>query len=237
MPSTTASEDYEHWPDDSKYWSKEAPAAPGYDENNGLHSHSYLAAKDAAPAKSESPTPEKEAEAQPEPAAAPTVYAPQPIYGGFPPTIAHPGAQFYSHPQAMYGAFPPQGYYTYAQPGPPVVVAAPKPKAKTPEPVAAPATSAPAPANFHVYTPSFSVVPVEGVVAAAVAVEEPKQPQPNTWQGRTKAQVEEDNMKFAKSEGVWDKRKVAPIGLADEQMCWVIELDGSHTLRLVTSFM
>lgn len=223
MPSTAASEDYEHWPDDSKYWSKDAAPAPGYDENNGLHSHSYLAAKDPSPAKSPSPEPEKEKSDAGEQAPAPTVFAPQPLYYPAPSSLAHPNSQFYSHPQPMYGAFPPAGYYTYAQPGPPVIVPAPKPK--TPKPVA-PQTSAPAPANFHVYTPAV-------IGAPAVAVEEPKQPQPNTWQGRTKAEVEEDNMKAAKKHGAWDARKVAPINMADEQLCWVIELDGSHTLRLV----
>ncbi|CZT21294.1 uncharacterized protein RCC_07157 [Ramularia collo-cygni] len=222
MPSTTASDDYEHWPDDSKYWSKDAGAAPGYDDNNGLQSHSYLAAKSPPPAKSPSPAAEEEkSEAADDAAAAPTFFAPQPLYIPQPSSLAHPTPQFYSHPQPMYGAFPPQGYYTYASPVPPVVVAASKPK--TPKPAAAVIT-APAPANYHVYTPAFHGAP-------AVEVEEPKQPQPNVWQGRTKAQVQEDNMKYAKTEGAWDPRKVAPVGLADEQMCWVIELDGSHTLR------
>lgn len=237
MGSTTASDDYEHWPDDSRYWSNEAAPAPGYDDNNGLQSHSYLAAKSAAPAKSPSPAPEEEkkSEAGGDDAAAvcaPTFYSPQPLYIPQPSSIAHPSnPQFYSHPQPMYGGFPPQGYYTYAQPGPPMVVAAPPPaKPATPKPVAAVAvTSAPAPANYHVYTPAM----YGATAVAAVAVEEPKQPQPNVWKGRTKAEVAEDNMKYAKTEGSWDKRKIAPVGLADDQMCWVIELDGSHTLRSV----
>jgi hypothetical protein len=228
MPSTAASEDYEHWPDDSKYWSKEAAAVPsssGYDDNNGLQSHSYLAAKDPSPAKSPSPAPSaassKKDKSDAGDASAPdTFFAPQPMYYPQPSSIAHPNPQFYSHPQPMYGGFPPQGYYTYAQPGPPVVVPAPKPR--LPKVIAA-ASSAPAPANFHMYSPAMYGVPVE----------EAKQPQPNAWQGRTKAQVDEDNMKQAKAEGAWDKRKIAPLGLADEQMCWVIELDGSHTLRFV----
>lgn len=223
--AAAADDDYEHWPDDSKYWSKEAAPAPGYDENNGLHSHSYLPGKDPSPAKSPSPPSESEkAKSEASASVAPTFYAPQPLYMPQPSSIAHPNPQFYSHPQPMYGGFPPQGYYTYAQPGLPVIVPAPQPKSRPP--VAA-VTSAPKPANFQWYTPGF-------YGAAPAAVEEPKQPQPNTWQGRTKAQVEEDNMKAAKTEGVWDKRKVAPVGLADEQMCWVIELDGSHTLRLVS---
>lgn len=238
MSSTAAADDYEHWPDDSKYWAKEAAPAPGYDDNNGLHSHSYLAAKGPTPAKSASPSPAPSEKAKSEasggeaaPAApvAPSYFAPHPMYMPHPSSIAHTNPQFYSHPQPMYGAFPPQGYYTYAQPGMPVIVPpsapAPPAKAKSPKPVAAaPVTSAPAPANYHVYTPSF-------YGAATVAVEEPKQPQPNVWQGRTKAQVEEDNMKYAKSEGAYGKRKIAPVGLDDAQMCWVIELDGSHTLR------
>ena len=51
------------------------------------------------------------------------------------------------------------------------------------------------------------------------------------WQGRSKAEVEEDNMKIASREGAYDKRKIAPVGMKDDQMMWVVELDGSHTLR------
>jgi len=66
----------------------------------------------------------------------------------------------------------------------------------------------------------------------------PQQPQPpqqqgNLWVGRTKAQVDEDNMKLAATEGAWDKRKIVPTGVGEDQMMWCVEGDGSHTLRYV----
>jgi hypothetical protein len=71
-----------------------------------------------------------------------------------------------------------------------------------------------------------------GVAAAPVAM-------PNAWLGRTKAQVEEDNMKIAKAEGAYDKKnygKMVPSDMKDDQMCWVVELDDGHTLRYVFLF-
>ena len=58
-------------------------------------------------------------------------------------------------------------------------------------------------------------------------------PEPLVWQGRSMAEVEEDNMKIAQREGVCDSRKVEPKGLADDQLVWCVETDGSHTLRYV----
>ena len=80
--------------------------------------------------------------------------------------------------------------------------------------------SQPEPAKFHVYHPMTS---------------EPKpaaEPPHNVWLGRTKEQVEEDNMKIAKKEGAYDKRKMAPADASDDQYFWVVELDGGPaTLR------
>jgi hypothetical protein len=90
----------------------------------------------------------------------------------------------------------------------PVTVA---PSAKT----AAPKASEPVP-NTFVYEPKFSEKPAEAA---------------NKWQGRTKAEVEEDNTKIAADDKVWEKRKVVPTGLPDDQMCWVVEADASYTLR------
>lgn len=78
---------------------------------------------------------------------------------------------------------------------------------------------------------------------AAVSPAEEKKPEkkekktkassPRAWQGRTKAEVDEDNMKFAAREGAYDERKIAPVGLAPDQIVWVVELDGGNTLRSV----
>lgn len=92
-----------------------------------------------------------------------------------------------------------------------VAPAAVAPSAKT----AAPKVSEPVP-NTFVYQPTFSEKPAEAA---------------NKWQGRTKAEVEEDNTKIAADEKVWEKRKVVPTGLADDQMCWVVETDAGYTLR------
>ncbi|KAK4501886.1 hypothetical protein PRZ48_007695 [Zasmidium cellare] len=136
---------------------------------------------------------------------------PQPLYYAHQPSaMTYPQPQYYSHPPQGY--YPPQypqpAYYTYGAP-------APAPPAPTP----APAMAAP-PANYHVYQPA-------GTEPKAV----PGAPQANVWLGRSKEQVEEDNMKIAKKEGAYDKRKMAPVGVKDDQFFWVVELDGKTTLR------
>lgn len=141
--------------------------------------------------------------------------APEPT----PPPPAHflqqpqPQPFYYAQPPMTYGqpqyySHPPQYYqYTYAPPAP-----APAPAPAAPAPVMAPA-------NQHVYYPSGT---------------EPKpgtgQPS-NVWVGRTKEEVEEDNMKIAKKQGAYDKRKMAPVDVKDDQYFWVVELDGKTTLR------
>lgn len=88
----------------------------------------------------------------------------------------------------------------------------------------APVQQQPAPqqmANYHVYQPAYS----------APVPQQQAQIKGNPWLGRTKAQVEEDNMKIAMREGATDKRKVAPVDAKDDQMMWCVETDGSHTLR------
>lgn len=96
-----------------------------------------------------------------------------------------------------------------------VPTAAPAP-APAPAPVAVPKPSNKM--NTYTYHPTF---------------EKPAVKETNKWQGRTKAEVEDDNQKIAAEEKVWDKRKVVPTGLADDQMCWVVEADASYTLRYV----
>lgn len=107
--------------------------------------------------------------------------------------------------------------YVPAQGGATITVAAPPP-APAPAPPSPPKTAKPADpvSNTYTYHPTFSAKPVETT---------------NKWQGRTKAEVEEDNLKIAADEKVWEKRKVVPVGLAADQMCWVVEPNGGFTLR------
>ncbi|KAK4623310.1 uncharacterized protein CLAFUR5_07387 [Fulvia fulva] len=218
----SSSSDIEHWPDDDALYAQPAAPAPGYDGNNGLNHHSYL------PPVSEAPKSDISAPRDAPPAPSQIVY-PQPIYYAQHP--AHmmpqqPQPQYYSHgqavyamppgqPQPVYYAAPPAGprpapqYYTYAT--------APVP---TPAPAPAPASAKPAKsANFHVYQPMS-----EKSEKAAVS-------DGNMWLGRTKQQVEEDNMKIAKKAGAYDKRKIAPIVEDDNTLFWVNELDKTQTVR------
>jgi hypothetical protein len=92
--------------------------------------------------------------------------------------------------------------FTVPAPAPPDPQA-PKPAAQVP--------------NTYTYHPSYAEKPAEAPT--------------NKWQGRTRVEVEEDNLKIAADEKVWEKRKVVPTGLAEDQMCWVVEVDSSYTLR------
>lgn len=173
--STSGDDEYEHWPAaKSKYYEPAVPA-PGYDNNNGRHSHSYLVPKEPSPAASRADS------KSPQPA--PLISYPQPIYyaqspydGGvqaYPPgPVAHPNAQYYSHPVPVYQM--PQGFY----PATPQV------------PIAPSAPVAPQGSHGHYYVP------------AAAQEAEPK-PKANAWLGRTKAQVEEDNMKIVSETIRW----------------------------------
>lgn len=126
-----------------------------------------------------------------------------------------PKAQAYAQPQVIYSYPQPQQMayypmqYTYAPQ--PQVIGYPAP-AYYGYGYPQPAAPQPMPAS-HVYQPAYSA------------------PQPKEWKGRTKAEVEEDNMKIAAKEGAYDKRKVVPVGMKDDQMMWCVEVDGSHTLR------
>jgi hypothetical protein len=92
--------------------------------------------------------------------------------------------------------------------------------AATPAPPPAPKPAAPAPhaqaPNTYTYHPAVAEKPTEAT---------------NKWQGRTRAEVEEDNLKIAAEEKAWEKRKVVPIEMANDQMCWVVEVDNTYTLR------
>ncbi|KAK5120853.1 hypothetical protein LTR85_005920 [Meristemomyces frigidus] len=133
-----------------------------------------------------------------------------------PPSPAAPKTQPYPRPQVIYqyaqqpqmmAAYPPM-QYTYAQPG---------------------AFAYPAPAYYGYPQPAMPQ-PQPVYQPARVEAEKLAKLKANKWQGRSKAEVEEDNMKIASKEGAYDKRKVVP-QVNDDQMMWVVETDGSHTLR------
>ncbi|KAK3679682.1 hypothetical protein LTR78_000058 [Recurvomyces mirabilis] len=112
-----------------------------------------------------------------------------------------------------------QPQYTYAPQPRPQPYAYPYPQAYYGYPTA-PVYPPQQMANYHVYQPQYAA---------------PQQPRPYEWKGRTKKQVEEDNMILAAKVGAYDKRKVVPTGVKDEQMMWCVETDGSHTLRTFVS--
>ena len=238
MASTTFSFDddssgseHEHWPEDFK------PAAvvaePGYDNQNGLRMHNYhpptVAAlsiapssvappstKAASPSPSPPPSPEKSVKA----AALTDIFTIQYAYPAQEPIKMATQTQAYVSIPVPVTAAPATvapATVTPASEAPATVAAASvapasvAASAKT----AAPKASEPVP-NTHVYIPKFTEKPAEAA---------------NEWLGRTKAQVDVDNTKIAADEKVWEKRKVVPTGLPDDQMCWVVEADASYTLR------
>ena len=91
-----------------------------------------------------------------------------------------------------------------------------------------------APAYYGFPTPPYGAPGFPQVcypLPAAPAEEKPKKASPRKWQGRTKAEVQEDNMKIAAREGAYEARKVEPIGLEEDQVVWVVEGDKEPTLR------
>jgi hypothetical protein len=236
MASTTFSFDddssgseHEHWPEDFKLAS--AVASPGYDNNNGLRMRTYqpatatvVAAPSVAPS-SVAPPSTKAASPSPSPPPSPekTVQAPV-LTTEFAVQYAYPPQEpvkMATHTQ-IYLSVPAPATVAPATVAPATVApasvapasvapASVAPSAKT----AAPKASEPVP-NTHVYIPKFTEKPAEAA---------------HEWLGRTKAQVDDDNTKLAADEKVWEKRKVIPTGLPDDQMCWVVEADAGYTLR------
>lgn len=130
------------------------------------------------------------------------------------PMLTHAYPQYtYAPQQPQVISYPaqPQVYYSFPPQPPPVQVA--------PQPIQA--ATGPA---YYVY---------QSTTTEAAPAPVPAKREAMAWKGRTKAQVEEDNMVIAAKEGAYDKRKVVPVGIKDDQMIWCVEEDGSHTLRLV----
>ncbi|EMC94143.1 hypothetical protein BAUCODRAFT_36613 [Baudoinia panamericana UAMH 10762] len=151
-----------------------------------------------------------------------TYYPSQPITQVSPKFTPAPPVYYPPYPQpiayqpyqaaAQYGFIAPPPHPAAAYPTPAYYTYAVPPQPQQPQPMS----------NYYIYQPAYSapaVAPIQG----------------NVWTGRTKAQVEEDNMKIAAKEGANDKRKIVPTDIKDDQMCWCVELDGSHTLRTFIS--
>ena len=208
-----ADDDYEHWPTDDRNWTEPAIAAPGYDSNNGLQRHIYRGRREYSSSPEPATPPRQEQHPQPPPTFQPQVHPQSLAYYAQTehPMVTYPNMQHYPQGQYVYATQPPQqGYYTHAQPA-----FAPAP---APAPLLLPTMSPGLSSITHVYQPRYD------------KPAEPRQPV-HTWLGRTAAEVQEDNMKIAKKEGAYDKRKVEPVGVEDDQMFWVVETDESHTLR------
>lgn len=85
--------------------------------------------------------------------------------------------------------------------------------------------------------PSYCYAPYayQGAVSAnfpdETKSEKTEKPAKNVWIGRTKAQVDEDNIKIALREGVMKPNEMAPRNPKPDQLFWVVELNGNPTLR------
>jgi hypothetical protein len=149
-------EDHEHWANDSPMWQAYGSAAPGYDANNGLHSHTYHPSHNVLQQASHTQPP---------------VYQAYPAAGSLEPQYYAQGSHYMTYPT---------GHYLPVAPA----------------------------------WPQQSAVYVTGYHAVST-------PQSNVYYGRTKAQVDEDNMKLAAREGANDPRKIQPVGVKDSQYFWV----------------
>jgi len=215
-----ADEDYEHWADEpssrSSAGSSSAPsaAATGYTIHNGLRKFSYSPtnqkkdepkADDAKSQKSKSSKSSKCKCAPPPEPKQEIEPAPTPEQAvALQPSYYTMGGYpvMQYAPMAQQLAYSVPAFYGYPQAGVPMQICLPA------------------------ITPAVPEVPKE-----KPKIKPKVKAEPLTWQGRSKAEVEEDNMKIAQREDVCDSRKVEPKGLADDQLVWCVETDGSHTLR------
>ena len=195
---------YEHWPDDASTVSATSAAATGYDGKNGLREFIYQPAKEEKKEKKE-PPPEP-----PKPQPVPYAYQPPAHLAPRPPFPMPVPPQVQPPYMNCYPGLPYPGYNM----------------------------AVPAPAYYGYPPHAYGHPGYPQVYAAAPAPpkaeekkEKPKKASPRTWQGRTVAEVEEDNMKIAKREGAYEARKVEPIGLKEDQVVWVVGVDKSPTLQ------
>lgn len=133
--------------------------------------------------------------------------APEPPVMQFVPYAFQPPAQMAPSQSPYMACYPGMPYPGYAVPGPVYY-------------------GFPAPAYGAACFPQVCVP-----LSPAPAEEKPKKASPRKWQGRTKAEVQEDNMKIAAREGAYEARKVEPVGLKEDQMVWVVEGDKDQNLQ------
>lgn len=221
---SSSSSSHEHWPDDFRRSRSPSPVpAPGYDSHNGMRTHRYQAKKEPSPepaASTESASEDKKAE-EPKPA------EPRVIYIQAQPPQAHQQAYTYFPSQYVYGgALQPQPIMVHnGQPVQFVYAAAPALAPAPADKKGEERKQKEKPEKSSSSKMEFTYVPKKS------APEEKKKASTNPWIGRTKAEVDEDNAKIAKEMGAYEKRKVAPADAKDDQPFWVVENDGSHTLR------
>lgn len=223
--ASSSGSEHERWPDHFRSSRSSSPAASlGYESHHSLRAHTYQAKKDSSPepaASTKSSSKDKETD-QPKPA------KPRVIYVQAQPLQAHQQGYTYYPSQYVYGgSLQPQPIMVHnGQPVQYVYAAAPAPApapAEKKEKEEKPKKSS-SPKKEFTYVPKKSE-----------PEEKKKKPSTNPWIGRTKAQVGEDYVKIAKQLGAYEKRKVAPTDAKDDQPFWVVENDGSHTLRYVCS--
>ncbi|KAI7163774.1 hypothetical protein KC316_g12926 [Hortaea werneckii] len=244
MTATQAdSEDYQHRPHDESLLQAPPSAAAGFDTHNGLRSHYYAAppakstlsaastkvssriskaSKDTSlKAASEKTLVEKAVSEKATSVKVPTEVS-QAHATAAPKILPHPQQQqfpaqfqaFHAYPQFQpFMTYPPMQQYTYAQPPGTVPYGVPAYYPYPPQTMPGFPQYAYPPTAAYVYQPPYTA------------------PQPTEWKGRTKAEVDEDNMKIAAKGDAYGKRKIQPVGVKEDQMFWVVELDGSHTLR------
>lgn len=226
--SVASDETYQHWESTHPGNDRVATPTPGYDNHNGLRKHNYVpttTARSAAVTHISHPAGTYH-QPQLRPANSHFYY---PYASGYGPVVqypqsfshvvpqysydsqqvaqqhAHSGATYYTYPQQQYPAHLQQYYPEFHGLHPDQ---RPRPQQHDPY--------GPPPAHYQMYQPQTS-----GQAA----------PPATAWMGRTKIEVDADNIRIAAREKVYDQRKMAPTGVADAQMFWVVETDESQTIR------
>ncbi|TKX26823.1 hypothetical protein C1H76_0978 [Elsinoe australis] len=151
----------------------------------------------------------------------------QPDYVCYPnpqyPPVQYPTYQCYPQQQA----YMPQ--YAYA------------PQQFIPQPYSNQAYAAPGYQQYQCYPTAYDRFVAAGAPqpapapAAAPAIESTEKEDAaseNFWIGRTRAQVDEDNIKIAAKENVFKYDAMKPAGAVADALFWVVELDGRTTLRM-----
>ncbi|GAB7360580.1 hypothetical protein MBLNU230_g0463t1 [Neophaeotheca triangularis] len=211
-----ADSDYEHWPEDGDYRTEESKVKPGYDANNGLHTFSYKQAPPSPKAESIKTEIVYVEDAQPT--------APKPER-----KIRYIYVLPKDHPAPPEPVVQPEEEVTYIEQEQAKVEDSRVTYCYTPS---SPVESAPK-STYYTYGKSPAAQPPKESTYQYVPAVPGAAPQSENlpWTGRTKAQVEEDNMKIAFNENVNRERKMAPVDTKEDEVFWVVELDGSQTLR------